>query len=170
MMSLKTHSTDTLTLLMALFQSISFWVSLAPLKGLCNCGRWGYAGSPYKHNGSPFVALEYNTSWLYKLDSASIELSCRFPSTGQYKLANRQFGTETDWNFMAWTFLCPLYSTLWFLPVGKQVWPFHRQIQNNSAKLPPAWKVALIANVSKLSGESQGWFSEVSKWLQCVYK
>ena len=116
MMSLKTHSTDTLTLLMALFQSISFWVSLAPLKGLCNCGRWGYAGSPYKHNGSPFVALEYNTSWLYKLDSASIELSCRFPSTGQYKLANRQFGTETDWNFMACTFLCPLYSTLWFLP------------------------------------------------------
>ena len=145
-MSLKIHSTDTLTLLMALFQSISFWVSLAPLKGLCNCGRWGYAGSPYKHNGSPFVAVENNTSWLYKLDSASIELSCHFPFTGPYKLATKPFGTAMDWNFMGWTFLCPLYSTLWFLPGRETGLTVPSTNPKQFCKALPAWKVAL-ANV-----------------------
>ena len=111
------------------------------------------------------MALEYITSWLHKLDTISIKLSCHFSSTGPYKLATRPFGTATDWNFMAWTFLCPLYSTLWFLPGRETGLTFTWTNPKQFRKAPLAWKVAL-ANISKLSGESQGWFS---KWLQCVY-
>lgn len=76
----KIHSTDVLTVLMDLLYAIMSGVSTAPLKGDCRCTLKGYAGSPYRHSGTPVGEKAYCSSWSSRFESASIPASCRFPS------------------------------------------------------------------------------------------
>ena len=80
------HSTDTLTSLIASLNLCIWGVKSASLNGTCKWIPRGYAGSPYKHKGSP---LAQATLWssLSILDSCSILLSCLRPSKGSDKLA-----------------------------------------------------------------------------------
>ena len=84
----KIHSTDVLTVLMDLLYAIMSGVSTAPLKGDCRCTLKGYAGSPYRHSGTPVGEKAYCSSWSSRFESASIPASCRFPSIEKKRHVN----------------------------------------------------------------------------------
>ena len=95
-------------------------------------------------------------------------LSWQFPSTGPYNFAINPFGATTDWNFRAWTFLCPLHKILWNsfgLDISLTVPSTNPQQFPNAA--PLSWTA--FAYNSKFIGESKDWLKVDSKWPQSLY-
>ena len=114
--------------------------------------------------GLPFGRKQFWDICCSSPESANIPLSCLFPSTGPKRLATRPFGATTDWYFRAWTFLCPLYTILWFLPgllIGRTVPSTNPQQLRNGA---PHWWIA-SENVSRLFIESQSCTESISNKL-----
>lgn len=80
MISPKIHSTETLTALIDSLNACMSGVSLAFVKGLCKWTRRGYAGSPYRHIGWPFLENAYCSRFWSRPESPSMPASCLLPS------------------------------------------------------------------------------------------
>ena len=73
------HSTDTRTLLIDLLNASISGFSTTIRKGACRWTRRGYAGSPYKHIGSPSELKACASSISKILESRNIPESCSPP-------------------------------------------------------------------------------------------